>query len=415
MKEKIKVVDSPMGSGKTSAAIHMMNKESDRRYLFVTPYKSEGERIIRACPKNRFKDPQLWDEEIGACNKTQHVTELLRRGENVVTTHVLFSMFTDEIKEILSKQHYTLILDETLNVIGKIPLTQNDWRTLFDTGRVEVDGNDLITSVNYDYERGDMFFPLKDALNNYDVYKYSDNVVLKVLKIDTFELFDSVYVLTYMFEGQFQSALFKVMGYEYEYLGVKKNDGYSFTDNPSEFHNPLKGIRNKIKIMDYGKNNSIGEGKYALSAEWYKRDRATSKMRKHDLVRNKAYALIRKGFCNNRRAPKESIMWTCFEASKETLYGDSLNENNFVACNARALNEWGDKTNLLYLINRFCDPNFKNYFSDKNVSINQDDFALSEMVQWIWRSAIRNDQKIKIYIPSLRMRDLLKKWLEKVN
>lgn len=414
--KKIKVVDSPMGSGKTSAAIRLMNENSNRKYIFVTPYLTEGERITKACAKMSFKDPGLWDEEIGVCNKTQHVTELLRRGENVVTTHVLFGLFNDEIKEILTEQHYTLILDEVLSVIDKIGLTKNDWQTLFDTGRVEVDEDGLISAVNYDYVRGDMYFPLKDALLHNDVYQYTGSTCVKVSRIDTFQFFESVYVLTYMFEAQFQCALFKMNGFEYECIGVKKDvDGYSFTNDPEKYHNPLKGIKNKIEIMDYGKNNSIGDGKYDLSAEWYKKDLDVRKHKRHALVSRKAHALIRKGFCNNRRTPKESLMWTCFESSAELLYGDSLKEENFVACNTRAANTWGDKTNLLYLINRFCDPNFINFFSNRHISINQDDYALSEMVQWIWRSAIRNGKEIKIYIPSSRMRGLLENWIEKVN
>lgn len=43
--------------------------------------------------------------------------------------------------------------------------------------------------------------------------------------------------------------------------------------------------------------------------------------------------------------------------------------------------------------------------------MNEDVFALSEMVQWIWRSAIREGNPINIYVPSARMRDLLTRWM----
>ena len=42
----------------------------------------------------------------------------------------------------------------------------------------------------------------------------------------------------------------------------------------------------------------------------------------------------------------------------------------------------------------------------------QDAFATSEMVQFIWRSAIRRGEPIQIYIPSNRMRGLLEKWID---
>ena len=34
------------------------------------------------------------------------------------------------------------------------------------------------------------------------------------------------------------------------------------------------------------------------------------------------------------------------------------------------------------------------------------------MLQFIWRSAIRNGEEIWVYIPSIRMRSLLKKWIQ---
>ena len=38
-------------------------------------------------------------------------------------------------------------------------------------------------------------------------------------------------------------------------------------------------------------------------------------------------------------------------------------------------------------------------------------YSLSEMVQFIWRSRIRNGEPIDLYVPSKRMRELLIAWL----
>lgn len=54
---KIKVCDTIMGSGKSSAAITLMNNDPSGRYLFVTPYLDEVNRIIASCPEKRFKQP----------------------------------------------------------------------------------------------------------------------------------------------------------------------------------------------------------------------------------------------------------------------------------------------------------------------------------------------------------------------
>ena len=47
-----------------------------------------------------------------------------------------------------------------------------------------------------------------------------------------------------------------------------------------------------------------------------------------------------------------------------------------------------------------------------NISVNEDGYALSEMLQFIWRSAIRDGKEIWVYIPSIRMRTLLKEWID---
>ena len=38
-------------------------------------------------------------------------------------------------------------------------------------------------------------------------------------------------------------------------------------------------------------------------------------------------------------------------------------------------------------------------------------YALSEMVQFIWRSRIREGGEVQLYIPSKRMRNLLVRWM----
>ena len=47
--------------------------------------------------------------------------------------------------------------------------------------------------------------------------------------------------------------------------------------------------------------------------------------------------------------------------------------------------------------------------------MDQDGYALSEMLQWIWRSAIRDGKEINLYIPSKRMRTLLTDWIDETS
>lgn len=49
---------------------------------------------------------------------------------------------------------------------------------------------------------------------------------------------------------------------------------------------------------------------------------------------------------------------------------------------------------------------------ENNISVDENGYALSEMLQFIWRSAIRDGKEIWVYIPSIRMRELLKQWIK---
>ena len=66
---------------------------------------------------------------------------------------------------------------------------------------------------------------------------------------------------------------------------------------------------------------------------------------------------------------------------------------------------------MAYIANRYMDPVIKNFFVQHNIDVDEDGYALSEMLQFIWRSAIRQGKEIWIYIPSIRMRTLLIDWI----
>ena len=90
----------------------------------------------------------------------------------------------------------------------------------------------------------------------------------------------------------------------------------------------------------------------------------------------------------------------------------------FLACNARATNNYADRHTLAYIANLYVNPFVRSYFDLKNkqdgtnIHVDEDLYALSSMLQWIWRSGIRRGEPISIYIPSTRMRTLFLNWLD---
>ena len=90
-------------------------------------------------------------------------------------------------------------------------------------------------------------------------------------------------------------------------------------------------------------------------------------------------------------------------------------KKRFLAFNTKATNEHAACHNLAYCINVYANPNMLNYLNSRGAQLSQDAFALSQMIQWIWRSAIRRGEDVYLYIPSKRMRALLEQWIRDVQ
>ena len=48
--------------------------------------------------------------------------------------------------------------------------------------------------------------------------------------------------------------------------------------------------------------------------------------------------------------------------------------------------------------------------NSRDVETSNEHFAISTLIQFIFRSAVRKGEPIKLYLPSLRMRELLERW-----
>jgi DNA transposition AAA+ family ATPase len=84
---QINIVDSIMGAGKTTAAINYINQSSEeKKFMYVTPYLDEVERIIKQCPSKHFKQPEKFNDK---ASKLLSLKNLLNKGYNIATTHVL--------------------------------------------------------------------------------------------------------------------------------------------------------------------------------------------------------------------------------------------------------------------------------------------------------------------------------------
>ena len=111
---KFYVIDSVMGSGKTSSAINYINSmPSDDHFIYVAPYLSEVDRIYNSCSSKDVQKPFYREGR-----KLNGLYDLLAEGKNVVTTHQLFSRLGDHGIELIKSFGYICFIDETLDCIN---------------------------------------------------------------------------------------------------------------------------------------------------------------------------------------------------------------------------------------------------------------------------------------------------------
>lgn len=389
----IRVVDARMGRGKTSAAEAYMESHPDRRFLYVTPYLTEVSRICEACD---IDQPDLDNQ-----TKLSQLKMFLSRNRSVSTTHALFYLLDGECLDILRDNKYTLIIDESIEMISKVYITRKDFEVMLDSF-ADVDKNNFVHWRDPEYFG--KFSIYKDIADSGSLYCI-DEALLSIMNPIMLSCFEEIIMMTYMFNGQCQRGYLDYYGFEYKICGIDNTSGFKFTDNPD--NPPPVNFKDLIHIIDERKLNEIGRGKFALSKKWY--DSRSSDNTEIRQLRNNLNTFFR------RRYPESAgkRVWTCYKDGRNKIEGkDNLYHNSFLQHNARATNEYRNRDTVAYLVNRFLDPNVSKFLSQQGVKIDQDQFALSEMLQFIWRSAIRDGKPINVYIPSKRMRDLLIDWIE---
>lgn len=399
----VKIVDEIMGSGKTTAAINFINNsDEDEKFIYITPYLSEVERIKSSCPDKNFREPY---SENG--RKLDCLKRFISKGENIVSTHALFHKFDLETIDLCRANNYTLIMDEVTDVIARYEITETDFNILKEkfvdideeTGLLKWRGN----NINY---RG-KFKEEKRLCELNSLAYYGGSVMMWLFPIEVFNAFRHIYILTYMFNAQPQRYYYDYYNLPYEYLYVKGDNMYNYTFT-SDINSGSKkekeyDYESLIHILEDEKLNRIGDREYDLSKSWYARNCDNTLMAQ---LKNN----ITNYFINKQKTKTAQNMWTTFSPYKSLLSNKGYGRG-FVPLNARSSNEYASKTSIAYVVNRYVDPGIKNFFQSHGVTVDEDGYAVSEMLQFIWRSAIRNGEEINIYIPSIRMRKLLIDWI----
>ena len=409
---KINIVDSIMGSGKTSWAIQHINESpAMTKFIFITPYKTEIDRIIQNTTRE-FVQPIVE----GRKNKLDSLKEAVAKGRNIVSTHALFKRFDAELIQLLEIENYILILDEVIDVIDEVKITKDDIKILINSVNqfgepiVTVGETGKVTWNDSGYDSGN-FQSVRNAANAGNLVLFDETKMYWLLPTEIFEVFNQVYILTYMFEGQIQCYYYQLFGMDFRYKSVNKSEerGYYLEDYKGRHGENRRHLKTLINIynsspQDNRDINKVGEKFNAFSKS------NLSQRIKNQLYRNEIKKNSYNFYRHKIKCPTRQVIWTTFKDYQNILVPIGL-KKTFVPLNARATNEYAAATTCIYLANRYMNPMIKRFFHYNDINVNEDKFAISELLQWIFRSAIRNGKSIDVYIPSNRMRKLLEMYL----
>ena len=380
-----------MGSGKTEWAIQYMNDHPEKHFMYISPFKKEDERIKSRCI-NFCIPPDHQGKKIDL------IKEQIKNVPNIASTHALFQYFDDECIQLIKDGQYTLIMDEVLEIVELLGVNKANLGILKDSGAITIDNNHKTSWSNkYPSHNNDHLGLLRTVSKQDNIYEICNETLMWVFPPEIFAAFNEVFLLTYFFESNIIHNYFMINNMKYVKKSIKNSELVDF------YYPDLSKYKDLIRIYEGKLNTNIKQDRTTFSLSWYNNpDHAKDieKMKKN----------IYNWFRNISGSQSNDRMWTSFNDHRELLQNKGYTKN-FVVNNCRSTNDYINKSALVYSINRFYNPMLIKYFAKMGYPLNQDLFALSEMIQWIWRSRIRNDQPIDIYIPSNRMRSLLNKWI----
>ena len=444
---KVTVIDALMGSGKTTTAFKYINDHPEYSFVYCTPLLSEINRIQKECPEMNMLDPKRIDGR-----KINGFNWLLEQGKNIAVTHTTFSNSDVTTIENIKANKYILILDEVLDIlvnfndIASKKIRSGDPKLMLDNGLISVDKYGKVSWIAKDCE--DSSFSDVKALADKGSLFYLDNSFLVwQFPPAVFDAFEKTFILTYLFDGSFLKPYFQYHGIKYDLRTI--DNGIIVPYHPTT-EEQLAKIRELITI-DFSPKRNNYKG-FSLSKNYYlkasRADKAALKKNIYNYLRNVAKASAR------------DIMWTAYddvmidrkenriksalsgpgyvsrpitEEEEKAVLGDELltadekqkrlanMKSCYVPNNVRATNDYRDRSVLVYALNLYCNRYSERFFSNKNetdglnIHIDEDAFSLSCLLQWIWRSQIRDGKPIMIYIPSTRMRNLLVQWLNNAD
>lgn len=403
----INVIDSMCGTGKSTKIFDIIREKSKKdpnvRFLYITPFLSEiDERVPKELPELDFYTP-----ENKGRGKIGDLKMLVWEGKNIASTHVLFSKLTPQIVDMLIEKQYVLVIDEAISCVGLLDknLVATDTRDLLKSGMVVVnrDKRNQLSWNEAEYPEHDGRYAFVRNLCNLGVvYCYADTFLMFEYPPKLLSELKEVWVLTYLFQGSDMRCWLDLNNIPYQ---IMDNNSLGLLSEEKI----KESVRANLEIIQNRNLTNSRQRRGTLSKNWF--DNAD----KESI--NKYKAMLRSCVVSTKAKAGE-VFWTTYKDHQAKMQGAGYTKGvsedmpAFLPMNIRATNDYRNYSLCMYAVNIFKNPIEVNYLQSNGIKVDEDVFALSEMIQFIWRGAIRQGKPMKVLILSERMRNLLIKWLE---
>ena len=401
MTKQIEVLDSLPGSGKTEAIFKYMASKKDTPWIYITPMLSELEERL---PDKMDELDLLFEipESKTGKSKSLQVLEYLKEGKSFACTHELTLHFSKEHIYEISLRGYNVVCDEELNLIEAFGMDKSDFSFLYQHKLIEKDTNDfgrisfLDTGMSYDAKYG-MLKRLCDRGCLYGA-KDNDNMLVTYLSPDLILAANRFILLTYNFGGSIMRAFLSLHNITHSYLDI-------------ELYRPnLKNKQELRELIDFVEPPSVkkflsSQNRFSLSNSWWERKGA-----KMDTEREKVRKLLG-SLPKNHKVRKEHVFFTIPLNCSSTVKSNNTSIDNLLAFNIRATNNYEDKLYAIHALNVFSNVTVSSYLSSYGFVLDEDDYALNTIIQWLFRGCIRKRERMKVTFLCARSGAIFKNWL----
>ena len=401
MNTTITIKDYPCGSGKTSGMIK--NFKKDEKYLVILPYLSEVDRVIFETKHVSFVQPE--PNDTNEHTKTASLREHLILGNNIATTHSLYDQLVPIAEEGLLDD-YNIIIDEVLDVIEPVATKSETSIQEFyiDSGFVEVKENGLVLATDkWREKKADVSDTLDNKILNYAetgcLYLLGKHMFIWAMPSILLCAGKTITIMTFKAEGSLLISYMENLSLPYV-IKRDKNKEHAFREMA-------------IDLIDLQDIPAISRLKLSHSGQ-------EAGMKSHDYYRKLSGGLKNLRSRKLKGTDLNNLMLTCKKNAwindngKAGVFakGSKMFENtNWIANTTRGTNEYAHCTHLIYLYDQNINPYVGQWLNDSSRSFN-DAYALTELIQWVWRSRIRKGEPITLYLPAPRMRSIFINWLE---